>query len=721
MSGNNNKWKDWCKRNWMWLAGGAAVAGFMTFSNTFNSVSYEDMHETGATLENPTGAPYNQLLNDAQRRYISGVAISDDVIIATDRGGRFYTAEIPNGRDAFEDFSSANVPVTALPDNRPGSTGASAASSGGGFNIGILISLAILGVMGTMLYRNMKGMQGGGGGGNAMGFGKSKGKMLTPGQVKVRFSDVAGIDEAKEELMEVVDFLRNPNKYQRLGGKMPTGLLMIGPPGTGKTLTAQAIAGEAGVPFIKTSGSEFVEMFVGVGASRVRDLFDQAKKNAPCILFIDEIDAIGKARGGGGPSSGGNDEREQTLNQILVEMDGFEKNDSVIVVAATNRADVLDPALKRPGRFDRQVQVGLPDVNGRAAILAVHVNTKRVPVAPDVDLKIVAQGTPGMSGADLANVVNEAALTAARRNKRMVTMDDFEFARDKIQMGPERRSLVLSDEDKHMTAYHEAGHGVIGAHYHRKGLHNIPHKATIIPRGGALGLVLSLPEKDEMTHKKAKLEAMMVMAMGGKAAERIKYGDDHVSTGAGGDIQQASKIARAMVMQYGMSDLGSVDFADPNNPNQFKPTMSPEMHNAVEAEVQKMIKNAEQTAFTLLNDELNPQFEHMAQSLLKLETLDRKQIQMVMDMQDPTPIQPQEEIISQPESRDGPSAGNDNSPEENSSEPSNDNGVSETASPKAGTPKSDKGFSGIPRVPRVKREATAIKYDEPDPFDMGPN
>lgn len=715
---NNNKWKDWCKRNWMLLAGGAAVAGYLTMTGTFNSSSRHDIDEPGATLENATGAPYSQLLNDAERRYISGVAISDDVIIATDRSGHFYTAEIPNGRDAYEDFSETNIPVTVLPDNRPGSSGA-ANDGGGGFPLFQVLFLGLIAASVVMSFKMMKGMGGGGGGGNAMGFAKSKGKMMTPGQVKVRFSDVAGIDEAKEELMEVVDFLKNPNKYQRLGGKMPTGLLMVGPPGTGKTLTAQAIAGEAGVPFIKTSGSEFVEMFVGVGASRVRDLFTQAKQNAPCILFIDEIDAIGKARGGGGPASGGNDEREQTLNQILVEMDGFEKNDSVIVVAATNRADVLDPALKRPGRFDRQVHVGLPDVNGRAAILQVHINNKRVPIGPDVDVNIVAQGTPGMSGADLANLVNETALIAARRNKNVVDMEDFEFARDKIQMGPERRSMVLSQEDKEMTAYHEAGHGVIGAFYHRQGLHNIPHRATIIPRGGALGLVLSLPEKDEVTHKKGKLEAMMVMAMGGKAAERIKYGEDHVSTGAGGDIQQASRIARAMVMQYGMSDLGSVDFADPSNPNQFKPTMSPEMHNAVEAEVQKMIKNAEQKAYELLKNELNPQWEFMAESLLKLETLNRDQIQKVMDMQDPTPPPPPKtEIVKADKPK--PDAGNDNDPDQNSVEPSNDNDVDQSPDLQADAkPSTMPPTSGIPRVPRIKRTAAAPNYD--DPFDMGPS
>ena len=371
----------------------------------------------------------------------------------------------------------------------------------------------------------MNRMQGGGRGG-AMGFGKSKAKLLTEKSGKVTFNDVAGIDEAKEELEEIVEFLRDPQKFSRLGGKIPKGALLVGPPGTGKTLLARAIAGEAGVPFFSISGSDFVEMFVGVGACRVRDMFEQAKKNAPCIVFIDEIDAVGRHRGAG--YGGGNDEREQTLNQLLVEMDGFEANEGVILIAATNRPDVLDPALLRPGRFDRQVQVTNPDIKGREKILAVHA--RRVPLSADVDLRIIARGCPGFSGADLANLVNEAALTAARTGKRFVTMDDFENAKDKVMMGAERRSMVLSDEERRLTAYHEAGHAVVGLNVPQ---HDPIHKATIIPRGRALGLVLSLPERDQLSVTMTKYKSMIAMAMGGKVAEELVFGPENVTSGRG--------------------------------------------------------------------------------------------------------------------------------------------------------------------------------------------
>ena len=401
----------------------------------------------------------------------------------------------------------------------------------------------------------MNRMQGGGKGG-AMGFGKSKAKMLTEKHGRVTFDDVAGIDEAKEELEEIVEFLRNPQKFSRLGGKIPKGALLEGPPGTGKTLLARAIAGEAGVPFFTISGSDFVEMFVGVGASRVRDMFEQAKKNAPCIVFIDEIDAVGRHRGAG--YGGGNDEREQTLNQLLVEMDGFEANEGVIIIAATNRKDVLDPALLRPGRFDRQVTVGNPDIKGREKILGVHA--RKTPLGPDVDLRVIARGTPGFSGADLANLVNEAALTAARLGRRFVAMVDFESAKDKIMMGAERRSMVLTQDQKEKTAYHEAGHAIVGMKLPKC---DPVYKATIIPRGGALGMVMSLPEMDKLQMFKDECEQRIAMTMAGKAAEIFKYGAAEVSSGPVGDIMQASQLARAMVMRYGMSDkVGNIDYQE---------------------------------------------------------------------------------------------------------------------------------------------------------------
>ena len=399
----------------------------------------------------------------------------------------------------------------------------------------------------------MNRMQGGGRGG-AMGFGKSKAKLLNQNEDRKTFDDVAGIDEAKEELEEIVEFLRDPQKFSRLGGQIPKGALLIGPPGTGKTLLARAIAGEAGVPFFTISGSDFVEMFVGVGASRVRDMFEQAKKNAPCIVFIDEIDAVGRHRGAG--HGGGNDEREQTLNQLLVEMDGFSANEGVILLAATNRPDVLDPALKRPGRFDRQVQVPNPDIKGREKILNVHA--RKSPLGPDVDLRIIARGTPGFSGADLANLVNEAALTAARTGKRFVTMEDFEFAKDKVMMGAERRSMVLTDEQKEHTAYHEAGHAIVGLNLEKC---DPVYKATIIPRGGALGMVVSLPEIERLSWHKNECKQKLAMTMAGKAAEILKWGEEDVSNGPSGDIQQASSLARAMVMRWGMSDkIGDIDY-----------------------------------------------------------------------------------------------------------------------------------------------------------------
>ncbi|MDB9727153.1 ATP-dependent zinc metalloprotease FtsH [Amylibacter sp.] len=472
----------------------------------------------------------------------------------------------------------------------------------------------------------MNRMQGGGRGG-AMGFGKSKAKLLNQNEDRKTFDDVAGIDEAKEELEEIVEFLRDPQKFSRLGGQIPKGALLIGPPGTGKTLLARAIAGEAGVPFFTISGSDFVEMFVGVGASRVRDMFEQAKKNAPCIVFIDEIDAVGRHRGAG--HGGGNDEREQTLNQLLVEMDGFSANEGVILLAATNRPDVLDPALKRPGRFDRQVQAPNPDIKGREKILNVHA--RKSPLGPDVDLRIIARGTPGFSGADLANLVNEAALTAARTGKRFVTMEDFEFAKDKVMMGAERRSMVLTDEQKEHTAYHEAGHAIVGLNLEKC---DPVYKATIIPRGGALGMVVSLPEIERLSWHKNECKQKLAMTMAGKAAEILKWGEEDVSNGPSGDIQQASSLARAMVMRWGMSDkVGDIDYQAAHegyaggNIGGF--SISTKTKELIEQEVKKLIDDGYAQALSILKKK-KKEFERLAQGLLEYETLTGDEINKII-------------------------------------------------------------------------------------------
>ncbi|MGB1332814.1 MAG: ATP-dependent zinc metalloprotease FtsH, partial [Paracoccaceae bacterium] len=457
------------------------------------------------------------------------------------------------------------------------------------FLVSLLPFLLLIGVWIYFMNR----MQGGGRGG-AMGFGKSKAKLLTEKQGRVTFDDVAGIDEAKEELEEIVEFLRNPQKFSRLGGKIPKGALLVGPPGTGKTLLARAIAGEAGVPFFTISGSDFVEMFVGVGASRVRDMFEQAKKNAPCIVFIDEIDAVGRHRGAG--YGGGNDEREQTLNQLLVEMDGFEANEGVIILAATNRRDVLDPALLRPGRFDRQVTVPNPDIKGREKILTVHA--RKTPLGPDVDLRLIARGTPGFSGADLANLVNEAALMAARVGRSVVTMVDFENAKDKVMMGAERRSMVLTADQKEKTAYHEAGHAIVGLALPQC---DPVYKATIIPRGGALGMVVSLPEIDRLNWHKSECEEKLAMTMAGKAAEIIKYGPENVSNGPAGDIQQASGLARAMVLRWGMSDkVGNIDYSEAHegySGNTAGFSVSANTKEMIEDEVKRFIQEGYDRAY----------------------------------------------------------------------------------------------------------------------------
>ncbi len=488
----------------------------------------------------------------------------------------------------------------------------------GGFLIGLLLVL-------LMLYLQRKQSQGGPGG--IFGYGKSRARLLTEDNVKVTFQDVAGIDEAKEELEEIVDFLRNPAVFSRLGGKIPKGALLIGPPGTGKTLLAKAIAGEANVPFYTISGSDFVEMFVGVGASRVRDMFQQAKKNAPCIVFIDEIDAVGRSRGIG--IGGGNDEREQTLNQLLVEMDGFEMNDGVVIIAATNRPDVLDKALLRPGRFDRQIVVPPPDIVGREKILQVHA--RKVALGSDVDLKVIARGTPGFSGADLANLVNEAALIAARIRRNFVSMVDFENAKDKVMMGSERRSMVMTDDEKRLTAYHEAGHAVVGLNVPQ---HDPIHKATIIPRGRALGLVLSLPERDQLTVTITKFKSKIAMAMGGRVAEEIIFGEENITSGAASDIQQATQLARAMVTQYGMSDkLGKIDYSTEQDTYLGKMnsgrSISPETQEIIDAEVRKLVDEGYQKAKKILTDK-RQDLERLAEGLLEFETLTGEEIHRVI-------------------------------------------------------------------------------------------
>jgi cell division protease FtsH len=560
---------------------------------------------------------YSDFVDSVRDGDVAQVTLDGEQVRFRGADGQEYVTIKPADAEITRLLIENNIPVRAEQQQQSG------------FQAFLLSLLPFLLLIGVWVYF-MNRMQGGRGGG-AMGFGKSKAKMLTEKHGRVTFDDVAGIDEAKEELEEIVEFLRNPQKFSRLGGKIPKGALLVGPPGTGKTLLARAIAGEAGVPFFTISGSDFVEMFVGVGASRVRDMFEQAKKNAPCIVFIDEIDAVGRHRGAG--YGGGNDEREQTLNQLLVEMDGFEANEGVIIIAATNRKDVLDPALLRPGRFDRQVTVGNPDIKGREKILGVHA--RKVPLGPDVDLRIIARGTPGFSGADLANLVNEAALMAARIGRRFVTMDDFENAKDKVMMGAERRSMVLTAEQKEKTAYHEAGHAVVGL--------ALPecdpvYKATIIPRGGALGMVVSLPEIDRLNWHRAECEQKLTMTMAGKAAEVLKYGEDNVSNGPAGDIQQASALARAMVLRWGMSDkVGNIDYAEAHEGyNGQTPGFSVSAHTKelIEEEVKRFIETAYSRAKELLV-ERRDEWERLAQGLLEYETLTGEEIKRVIKGEPP--------------------------------------------------------------------------------------
>jgi cell division protease FtsH len=568
----------------------------------------------GQNTMQSTSRSYSDFVSAVQNGGISSATIDGEQIRYRGTDGRDYVTIKPEDAAVTDLLIENDIPVSARPQEQSGFTT---------FLVGLLPFLLLIGVWIYFMNR----MQGGGRGG-AMGFGKSRAKLLTEKHGRVTFDDVAGIDEAKDELEEIVEFLRNPQKFSRLGGKIPKGALLVGPPGTGKTLLARAIAGEAGVPFFTISGSDFVEMFVGVGASRVRDMFEQAKKNAPCIVFIDEIDAVGRSRGVG--YGGGNDEREQTLNQLLVEMDGFEANEGIIIVAATNRPDVLDPALLRPGRFDRQVQVPNPDIKGREKILGVHA--RKVPLGPDVDLRIIARGTPGFSGADLANLVNEAALMAARVGRRFVTMIDFENAKDKVMMGAERRSMVMSDEEKALTAYHEAGHAVVGLNVPQ---HDPVHKATIIPRGRALGLVLSLPERDQLSVSLTKYKSKIAMAMGGRVAEELKFGKENVTSGAASDIQQASKIARAMVTQFGFfEELGMVDYA--NEQQSYLGAYgggtnhSEEMQKRIDGKVKEIIDEGYETARRILTEK-HDEWERLAQGLLEYETLTGSEIRRVMN------------------------------------------------------------------------------------------
>jgi cell division protease FtsH len=588
------------------------VVLFMLILALFNLFS------NGESALNSRQMTYSEFVQAVNDGTVASVTLDGEKVLIKGKDGQEYATIKPSDAEVTKMLIDKGVKVNAAPQEQSA------------FVSLISLLLPVLLLIGFWFFM-MNRMQGGGKGG-AMGFGKSKAKMLTEREGRVTFDDVAGIDEAKEELEEIVEFLRNPQKFSRLGGKIPKGALLIGPPGTGKTLLARAVAGEAGVPFFTISGSDFVEMFVGVGASRVRDMFEQAKKNAPCIVFIDEIDAVGRSRGVG--MGGGNDEREQTLNQLLVEMDGFDANEGVIILAATNRADVLDPALLRPGRFDRQVQVPNPDIKGREKILNVHA--AKVPLGPDVDLRIIARGSPGFSGADLANLVNEAALMAARLDRRFVTMEDFEKAKDKVMMGAERRSMVLTDEQKEMTAYHESGHAIVGIKLPKC---DPVYKATIIPRGGALGMVMSLPEFDQLNYFKDQVEQKIAMAMAGKAAEIMKYGPDHVSNGPSGDIQQASALARAMIMRWGMSDkVGNIDYQAAHEGYQGNGagglSISAATQELIETEVKRVIDEGYETASKILKKH-KKEFERLAQGLLEYETLTGEEIQRVIKGEPP--------------------------------------------------------------------------------------
>ena len=572
----------------------------------------------------PTAMSYSQFIGAVNATQVKQVTIEGQTVHGITATGEKFSTFTPDDPHLVDDLLKNNVEVKALPPEQPS------------LLMQILISwFPMLLFIGVWIFF-IRQMQGGGGGRGAMSFGKSKARLLEEDQVKVTFADVAGCDEAKEDVTEMVDFLKDPSKFQKLGGKIPRGALMVGPPGTGKTLLARAIAGEAKVPFFTISGSDFVEMFVGVGASRVRDMFEQAKKHAPCIIFIDEIDAVGRHRGAG--LGGGHDEREQTLNQLLVEMDGFEGNEGVIVIAATNRPDVLDPALLRPGRFDRQIVVGLPEVRGREQILKVHI--KRVPCAENVEIKYLARGTPGFSGADLANLINEAALFAARKNKREVFMEDFEKAKDKILMGAERTSMVMSEDEKKMTAFHEAGHAIVGRLVPE---HDPVYKVSIMPRGRALGITMFLPERDAYSASKQKLESQISSLFGGRLAEKIIYGKDKVTTGASNDIERATALARNMVTRWGLSErLGPLAYSEEEGEvflgrsvTKHK-SVSEETAHVIDEEIRSVIDRNYERADRLLQENLD-KLHIMADALMKYETIDRLQIDDIMEGRQPRP------------------------------------------------------------------------------------
>ena len=589
----------------IWLIFGAALIGLF---NLFKGSS--------------SGQPANELaysdfIAEVEAQQVDEVLIDGRMLRGESKNGRFITSVMPEGTDIVDVLDKNDVRIVASPDN-----------SGMPSFFSILLSwFPMLLFIGIWIFF-MRQMQGGSRG--AMGFGKSRAKLLTEHQGRVTFEDVAGIDEAKTELEEVVEFLKDPGKFQRLGGKIPKGVLLVGPPGTGKTLLARAIAGEANVPFFTISGSDFVEMFVGVGASRVRDMFEQGKKNAPCIIFIDEIDAVGRHRGAG--LGGGNDEREQTLNQMLVEMDGFEANEGVILIAATNRPDVLDPALLRPGRFDRQVVVPNPDVMGREKILKVHM--RKTPLADGVEPRVIARGTPGFSGADLANLVNEAALLAARKGRRTVSMSEFEEAKDKVMLGSERRSMVMTDEEKRLTAYHEAGHAVVALHCSAS---DPIHKATIIPRGRALGMVMRLPEGDRISLARDKIYADLRVACGGRIAEELIFGDEKVTTGASSDIRMATDMARRMVTEWGMSDkLGFLAYTADEQEVFLGRSVAQQKNMAdatasiIDSEVRRIVDEAYAAAAKILKKH-NVELERLAQGLLEYETLDGEEIKIIVE------------------------------------------------------------------------------------------
>ncbi len=576
--------------------------------------------------QNATNLSYSEFINQVKDNQIESVLIEADgkTISGTYKNGTNFLTYGLNDPKLVDDLLSNNIEILTEPPAKPS------------LFLQILIQwFPMLLLIGVWLFF-MRQMQGGGGGKGAMSFGKSKAKMMTEDQNKVTFADVAGVEEAKEEVEELVEFLKDPSKFQKLGGKIPKGVLMVGSPGTGKTLLARAIAGEAKVPFFTISGSDFVEMFVGVGASRVRDMFAQATKHAPCIIFIDEIDAVGRHRGAG--VGGGHDEREQTLNQLLVEMDGFEGHEGTIVIAATNRPDVLDPALLRPGRFDRQVVVPLPDIRGREQILKVHM--KKVPIADDVVPSIIARGTPGFSGADLANLVNEAALFSARGNNTKVSMVEFEKAKDKIMMGAERKSMVMSEDEKKLTAYHESGHAIVGRLVPE---HDPVHKVTIIPRGRALGVTMFLPEDDRYSNTKQRLESQICTLYGGRIAEELIFGKDKVTTGASSDIERATEIAKNMVTKWCLSDkMGPMSYSDEDGEvflghsvTQHK-TMSDDTAKQIDSEVRKLINKSYDTATKMINDNMD-KLHAMSEALLMYETIDKDQIDDIMSGVKPRP------------------------------------------------------------------------------------